>query len=346
MAAIRNEGFLNFFFVTEQFLRFFSKREPPILWSVPLLTFWSLVLVWFFPWTAFLPAGLLNRKSQNSRERTLIKLGLSWAVVILGFFSVTDRLEHYAFPMLPALPLLISGALSRTEENRSVKWGFRGLAILGILILAAGICGGIWLAKGPGLDYVNVGPQDRLSEADFTILADMPASVLRNLLKPAAVTVLVIAAGFLIALWFENRRKRIHAVLCIAISMAAICGMVHWSLSICEDFISSKKFALKVAQEAKPGDHLVIVGDYESANSLNFYQPLDVEVYDGLAYALVPGLKLPGAPSVILTKEKFSSLWQSDARVYALIPKDRMAELSPPGMEMQQILHRMLLRNH
>jgi hypothetical protein len=125
-----------------------------------------------------------------------------------------------------------------------------------------------------------------------------------------------------------------------------MCGMVHWSLSICEDFISSKKFALKVAQEAKPGDHLVIVGDYESANSLNFYQPLDVEVYDGLAYALVPGLKLPGAPSVILTKEKFSSLWQSDARVYALIPKDRMAELSPPGMEMQQILHRMLLRNH
>jgi len=60
-------------------------------------------------------------------------------------------------------------------------------------------------------------------------------------------------------------------------------------LTICEDLISSKTFALAVAREARPGDHLVVVGDYESANSLSFYQPLHVEVFDGVAYALSPG---------------------------------------------------------
>jgi 4-amino-4-deoxy-L-arabinose transferase-like glycosyltransferase len=346
LAELRNKGFLNFFFVGEQFLRFFSKREPPILWSVPLLTFWALVLVWFFPWTAFLPAGMLNRKSLNSRQQTLVRLAVSWAIVILGFFSLTDRLEHYAFPMLPALPLLISGALSGTEESKSVKWGFRALAAIGILILAVGICGCVWLATGHGLNYASTGPQDRLSEADFTILGDMPASVLQNLLKPAAVTILSIATGFLIALWFESRRKRMHAVLSVAAAMAIICGMIHWSLSICEDFISSKRFALKVAQEARPGDRLVIVGDYESANSLNFYQPLHVEVYGGQAYALVPGMKFPDAPSVTLTKDEFAAAWRSGRRVFALIPKAQAAELIPAGTEILQILHRVLVRNH
>ncbi len=347
LAEIRNEGFLNFFFVGEQFLRFFSKREPPILWSVPLLTFWALVLVWFFPWTAFLPAGIMEaRKTAGDRQRALLKLSIAWVVVILGFFSLTDRLEHYAFPALPALPLLVAGVLGRTEESRSIRWGFRGLAILGILVLAFGIGAGLWLAMGPGLEYASAGPTDRLSEADFTILADMPADIIKKLFKPAAVTIALIAAGFLAAFWLENRRRRMYAVICLAIAMTGICGMIHWSLAICEDFISSKKFGLAVAELARPGDRLIVVGDYESANSINFYQPLHVEVVDGLAYALVPGMKYPDAPRTILPRQEFASAWKSPKRVFALVPKTRIGELSPAGTEVLQVLHRVLVRNH
>ena len=152
LAEIRNPGFLNFFFVGEQFLRFFSKRDPPILWSVPLLTFWALVLVWFFPWTAFLPAAFVeNRKSSEPRQGALVKLALAWIVVILGFFSVTDRLEHYALPVLPALSLLVAGALAKTGESKSIRWAFRGLALLGVMVFAAGIFAIIWIAAGSRL---------------------------------------------------------------------------------------------------------------------------------------------------------------------------------------------------
>jgi len=347
LAAVRNEGFLNFFFVGEQFLRFFSKREPPILWSVPLLTFWALVFVWFFPWTAFLPAGFIEgRKPAGNPQRTLQKIAAAWAVVILGFFSFTDRLEHYALPALPALPLLIAGALGGMKESRSILWGFRGLAILGLLILAFGIGGGILLATGQGLDYASAGPTDRLSEADFTILADMPADILKKLLRPAAATIVILAAGFFAALWLETRRKRMQAVICLALAMTALGGMIHWSLSICEDFISSKKFGIAVAEQARPGDRLIVMGDYESANSLNFYQPLRVEVVDGLAYALVPGMKYPDAPPTVLTKEEFSTAWNSPRRVFALVPKTRAGALTPAGTEVLQVLHRVLVRNH
>jgi uncharacterized protein YqgC (DUF456 family) len=267
-------------------------------------------------------------------------------VIILGFFSLTDRLEHYAFPVLPALSLLIAGAFDRAEGSRSIRWAFRALAILGVLLLALGICAGIWFAAGHGFEFAGAGPSNRLAEADFTILADMPAPVLKSLLKPAAGTIVVLAAGFAAALWFEQKRRRMHAVICLAVVMMAIGGMAHWSLSICEDLISSKKFALAVAQVARPGDRLVVVGDYESANSLNFYQPLHVEVFEGLAYALVPGMKYADAPKVVLTKEEFTAAWHSGTRVFALVPRARMDALNPAGIEMLSILQRVLIRNH
>ena len=346
-AAARNQGFLNFFFVGEQFLRFFGKREPPVLWEVPLVTFWALILVWFFPWTAFIPAAFAGiRKSSDKNRLLLVRLSAAWAGVILCFFSFTNRLEHYAFPALPALSLLVAEVLSKDNDNKWTAWAFRGLAIFGILALAAGTCVSIWLAAGHGFQSGAAGPVDRLSETDFSILGDMPPAVLSGLQKPAAVTVISLAIGFLAAHWFETRRRRVAAVMSLAAVMVVVCGMAHWSLNICEDLISSKKFALAVSKEARAGDRLVVVGDYESANSLSFYQPLKVEVVDGTAYALIPGMMYPDAPKIIMTQQEFRAAWQSSGRVFALGPRIRMAEWNIGGVEILSVLHRTLARNH
>jgi hypothetical protein len=346
LAAVENRDFLRFFFVSEQFLRFLGKREPPVLWSVPLWTFWVLLLVWLFPWTAFLPAAVSAcRKPENKRQHALIILALVWAGVILGFFSLSDRLEHYVFPALPALSLLVAITLGKKDKSKSILWAFHGLAMLGVLAITAGAGVAIWLALGHELQYSPSGPIDRLAETDFSIMADMPPAILVNLIKPAFVTIVTMAIGFLAALRFEVRGLRMHAVMSIAIVMMVICGMTQWSLNICEDLISSKKFAIAIAQEAHPGDRLVVVDDYESANSMNFYEPLRAEIFDGTAYALIPGMKYPDAPRIILTEKDFQEAWRSSRRTFALVPKDRLSELHLDGIEMMSILHRVLLRN-
>jgi hypothetical protein len=218
--------------------------------------------------------------------------------------------------------------------------------MLGILSIAVGLGTGIWLASGYGFQFNAAGPANRLAETDFSIMADMPPAIWTNLLKPAAVTVVFLAIGFISALWFEMHGRRIHAVMSVAAVMMVVCTMTHWSLNICEDLISSKKFALAIAQEACPGDRLIVVDDYESANSLNFYEPLRVEVFDGAAYALIPGMKYPDAPHVILTKDEFQKAWQSAGRVFVLVPKTRLEELNLGGVEITGVLHRVLLRNH
>ncbi len=348
LAEIRNPGFLRYFFVNEQFLRFFGKHDPPVLWDVPLAVFLALIPVWFFPWTAFLPAAFAaSRKPENSGQQTLVKLSLAWLIVILGFYSVTARLEHYAFPLLPAMSLLVGLALSRPDGGRAAKWAFRGLAVFGALALVVGAGAAVWLFAG-GFEFSGAasGRAGMVSETDFSILAEMPGEIMRNLLRPAIVTIVALAAGFSAALWFEIRRRRMQAVMSVAAVMMILCGMVHWSLVICEDMISSKKFALAVAKEARAGDHLVVVGDYESANSLNFYEPLRVEVFDGVAYALIPGMKYRDAPRIVLTRGEFETLWRAGGRVFALLPEARQGELKPGGTEMLQVLDRVLVRNH
>jgi hypothetical protein len=97
---------------------------------------------------------------------------------------------------------------------------------------------------------------------------------------------------------------------------------------------------------ARPGDRLVVVGDYESANSLGFYQPLPVEVFDGLAYALIPGMKYADSPEIVLTAREFIAAWNSPARVLALAPKTRLDELKLHGIVIKEVLDRVLFRNH
>jgi hypothetical protein len=59
----------------------------------------------------------------------------------------------------------------------------------------------------------------------------------------------------------------------------------------------------KLNQLYRPGDGAIIFGDFETANSLNFYSPLKIEIYQGTAALLEWGLRYPDAPACILSLE-------------------------------------------
>ena len=221
------------------------------------------------------------------------------------------------------------------------------MALLGVLVLIAGLGAGAWfLAAGHGFTGSASSRTGMIYQTDFSILADMPPSIQMRLLKPAAITMLVLVLGPCAALVFEKHRRRLHALGCLMASMMVVCSMIHWSLTICEDMISSKKFGLALASDSRPGDRLVLSGDYESANSLNFYEPLPVEMVNGVAYALVPGMQFKDAPRIILTVQEFRTVWQSESRVFAVVPITELSELRPPGVIVLEVLDRALVRNH
>ena len=194
-------GFLWFFFINEQLLRFLNRRYPRDYNTVPRLVFWSLNLVWLFPWSVYLPAAArLNFRPAGRAGRTRF-LALCWIGFVLVFFTFSTTQEYYSMPIYPALALLIGAAMA--EGGSWIRWGTRALSV--ILFVAAAAAGSIWflvrklpapgdisqaLARHPSLYTLSLGHMADLTLESFAYL--------RLPLLVAAAALLIGAVG---ALW-------------------------------------------------------------------------------------------------------------------------------------------------
>jgi hypothetical protein len=91
--------------------------------------------------------------------------------------------------------------------------------------------------------------------------------------------------------------------------------------------MSSRQFGLKLKEVFLPGDVVVNLGDYETANSVNFYAPTPLYVYDGSAALLEWGLRYPDAPSRVLNRGDLEQKWNGNGRVFLLCVDARLAGL-------------------
>src|SRR5262249_21523049 len=173
LAALRNppagesKGFLWFYFVNEQFLRYLNKRYPHDYNTVPLLLFYGLLLLWFLPWSSFLPQALAQVRLRlprvagvrRSPEAALVLLSC-WPAVILLFFIFPTRQEYYVAPGLPGLALIIGYWLARESEApvsspmaRAGRRSATALFVIGLVITAiSGFLGLTTRTPAPGSD--------------------------------------------------------------------------------------------------------------------------------------------------------------------------------------------------
>src|SRR5499427_2722318 len=87
LAGIRNPHFFWFYFVNEHFLRFLGRRYPVDYNQVPPLLYWSLHLVWLFPWSLYLPLAVRSiidlRKNETPTDFAQRTRLLCWILVSL-----------------------------------------------------------------------------------------------------------------------------------------------------------------------------------------------------------------------------------------------------------------------
>ncbi len=188
LAGLRNtggangHGFFWFYFVNEHFLRFLGKRIPMDYNKLPGYLFWSLHLVWLFPWSLFLPvAALLGiRRVRTSRHANELRGGIArpngstvrpslgyrlrhldtrrgcttllltlYSALILGFFSLSTNQEYYTFPAYLPLLLLTAAALTRAEQtfasDRNLR---RWVTFAHVTFTVIGLSAAIALAAG------------------------------------------------------------------------------------------------------------------------------------------------------------------------------------------------------
>jgi 4-amino-4-deoxy-L-arabinose transferase-like glycosyltransferase len=164
-------GWLWFYFVNEQLLRYLNLRVPHDYDTVPLWLFWGLCLVWLLPWSAFSFKALAqflpsfprpknkSRHAERSDSRTMRiaqpkdpdtlhaapnahtvqpthspqLILILWAAIPLLFFSLSTRQEYYVLPALPALAILIAGWLTQPQTDETHRANLRITLVLLIL---------------------------------------------------------------------------------------------------------------------------------------------------------------------------------------------------------------------
>lgn len=349
LASIRNpnqgdvRGFLWFYFVNEHWNRFLNKRVPPGYDTVPLLIFWGLLLAWLLPWSAFLPEALRDiparwrdLRSELDRRQRANLLFFLWALVIVGFFSFSTRQEYYTIPALPGMALLVGGWLARESgplASESDRWAGRMsstvLFAFGVIAFVAGMyLLSVSHLPTPGADLADLlkkNPEDY----DFSLghVLDLTPQALGAFRGPllGASLGLLLGTGFN---WILRRRGRPReGNLALAVMMVGLLACVHSSFSTFSPILSSYKLAVAIRRQFRPGDVIVIDGQYHQASTLNFYTGVQVHVLHEPSGNLWYGAKFPDAPHIFETRESVAALWNGPTEVFLWTDQDDPKEL-------------------
>lgn len=353
LAGLYNQGFWQQYFINEQVMRFLGRRYPVDYVSVPRLIFWALLIGWLFPWSFFFPAAWYQVKNlwrDKTATGVIVKLAVCWVGVILLFFTASARLEHYIFPALPAFALLLGITISKfvtspLNANVQIKtqpgqhvWMNRALnafGIIGIIFTALAVIVSILFAiYGNKIIPGSESTQHNKGYTNlFSPVLDLPLA-LREQLVPLLISALTIFGLGLLFAWLSNRRNRqSYAVVALSVMVIGFGYLTLRSLHLCEELVSSKEFAVKLKELYQPGDQIVVIGDYETANSINYYTPLPLRLYDGMSSSLDHGMRYPDAPKMIVSQIDLDNMWKSNNRIFLLAYPDRIKKLgymNPP----------------
>ena len=339
-------GWLWFYFVNEQILRYLNLRVPRDYDTVPLALFWGLLLVWLMPWSAFLFRALatvpwrkavrplVSIRALDQSESTRLLLGL-WAAIPMLFFSFSTRQEYYVLPALPAMILLIAAWLNDeareaerfTVPNPLVRSGQRISVVLLVLGSLAALIAGFFVfrahAPSPHTDLASLLQQNpgeyALSFGHFLDLDTQAMGAFREPLIFAAVAFF----GGALANWLLRRDYRPHAAnLCLAGAAFLFLLAAHIGLQTFAPVLTSQPLAQAIERELKPGDLIVIHGEYESASTLGFYlgrpslddQP--IHILDGRSANLWYGGFFPDAPHIFEDDLSLSLKWTGPRRIF------------------------------
>ena len=258
--------------------------------KLPGYLFWSLHLVWLFPWSLFLPiaALLAIRRARTSRHtaadrtgparlsllyrlrhldtdrgRSTLLLSL-YSALILGFFSLSTNQEYYTFPAYLPLLLLTAAALTRAEQTFASDSTARGwvtfahvtFTVLGVaaaLTLAAGLWSSRNLAFVPDIGDLLA----HRSVGNYTLsmshFFDLTGPSFAALRLPATLAALALAIGPAIAWLLRQQRRHFASTVSIGITSAIFLVAAHIAFIRFGPMLSSQHLAATIQTLERTG---------------------------------------------------------------------------------------------
>ena len=362
LAGLRNtggeggHGFFWFYFINEHVLRFLGKRYPRDYNKLPWALYWSLHLVWLFPWSFYLPAAI--RAIMDERASSRGDFGrrsrlLCWilAGLVLVFFAISTNQEYYTFPAYFPLLMLLADGVARYEISDCVAGLRRGW-----LRVSAGAPAVVGLAAGMTLlallwqsrhlpfepDIGNVlathnMDTDTLSTSHVLDLSYASFAALR---LPAALAAVALMVAPLLSFSLRIRRRHYAATWALGAGMAVFLVAAHIALARFGPYLSSKDLAREIAARARPEDRVMIYGDQAFGSSLLFYLQRPIDLVEGRTTSMWFGSTFADAPKIYLSAADLQHDWAGHEKVFLFVPphlKTKVDALLPDKFQVAEI---------
>ncbi len=301
--GLRDGAYAQFFLIHEHFTRFLTtehhRNEP----------WWFFGVVFLFaclPWTGLLLRSAWSALRANRPVGRDAAMALAlWAVVVLGFFSLSgSKLVPYIMPCVPPLALLAGRALDHSVRRRDLLlvWlcvlGLAGL-LLGAETLAAAI-----MREGPNkAAYLSVGHWAR-----------------------AGGVVAALAAA--LAYWAWRRDRLRLAVVCIGLGLHLAWMTFLGGANIMATTRGVPGAAALITPRLSPGESFYCVGAYLQSLTFELGQTCQLVEYTG-------ELQLQfdhGEGHAPQTFAQFAQRWREEGAGVALLHKKYLPHLSDAGL--------------
>jgi 4-amino-4-deoxy-L-arabinose transferase-like glycosyltransferase len=314
-------GFLWFFIINEQLLRFLNLRYPRDYSTVPRLYFWLFHLVWLFPWSVYFPAvaGLSFKPTERAGKTRL--LALCWIGFILVFFTFSTTQEYYSMPCYPAMALLLGSAM--VAGGKWITRGTRALTLvtgLGVLVVILAL---VAVRQVPTPGDISVAlTQQATYKLSLGHMSDLTLQSMAYLRLPLAVALAALCTGLVGTLMVRGQAVFVvPALMMILFYQAARLAMVDF-----DPYLSSRPLAEALLRS--PDGILVTNRHYYPFSSLFFYTNRSGLLLNGRVNNLVYGSYAPKAPNVFIDDARLRALWLGYQRVYLAAPDNLLPHLS------------------
>ncbi len=314
-------GFLWFFFINEQLLRFLNRRFPHDYNTVPRPLFWLFHLIWLFPWSVYFPAVAKPSFKPIDRAGRTRLLALCWAGFVLVFFTFSTTQEYYSMPCYPALALLLGSAMAANGEW--VRRGTRALAVISACaaLAAFAIYWDVRNLPAPGdiSEALSRHPSAYTLSLGHMLDLTLPSfAYLRTPLVIAAIAALIGAIG-------NFRAKGLRAFLASACMMVLFLHAARLAMVVFDPYLSSRPLADALLRS--PNGSLITDRHYYPFSSIFFYTNRTGLLLNGRVQNLEYGANAPGAPDVFVDDSQFATLWMRPDRYYLVVAEPRAPHL-------------------
>jgi 4-amino-4-deoxy-L-arabinose transferase-like glycosyltransferase len=329
-------GFLWFFFINEQLLRFLNLRYPRDYDTVPRLYFWLFHLIWLFPWSVYLPAVARLSFRPIDRAGRCRLLALCWIGFVLVFFTFSTTQEYYSMPCYPAFAILLGSAMA--AEGNAVRRGTQALSIVTCIL---GLCCLLILfavrhVPTPGDITAALIPHPNAYKLSLGHMEDLSLNSFAYLRMPLLIAGASFIVGAIGLFLFSRRRAYSRAYLTAAVMMIVFFQGAYLAMARFDPLLSSRDIAQAILNG--PDGQIIVDHNYYWFSSIPFYTGRQELLLNGRWNNLEYGSNAPGVPDVFIGDVRLKSLWTSSERYYLVARADQLprfnALLGPEHVEL------------